>query len=158
MKQKENPADTKHIAIPAIENGTVIDHVPSRETFKIMKLLELNEFIHPITIALNLESKRIGKKGMIKINDRVLSEEEVNKVAILAPQATVNIIKDYKVREKILVRVPNLIEKIVKCSNPNCITNIEDVKTRFELVAENPLKLRCAYCERTIGRDDIKLN
>ena len=95
---------------------------------------------------------------MIKISNRLLSQEEVNKVAILAPQATVSIIKDYKVKDKIIVKVPKVVDKIVKCSNPNCITNSEDVKTRFSLVSESPFKIRCDYCERTMSRDDIRLN
>ena len=148
----------KEIKIPAIKEGSVIDHIPSRDTFKIMKLVDPQEYQHTISLALNLDSKRQGKKGVIKLSNRILTQEEVNKIAILAPKATVSIIKDYNVQKKIEVRVPKEIKKIVKCSNPNCITNLEDVKTRFTLENEEPLKLRCAYCERTMKRDDIKLN
>ncbi|MCX6709687.1 MAG: aspartate carbamoyltransferase regulatory subunit [Candidatus Woesearchaeota archaeon] len=144
--------------ISAIEEGTVIDHIPSRVTFKIMKLLDPQEYEHTITIGLNLESKKLGKKGVIKISNRFLTEEEFDKVAILAPEATVNIIKDYKVKEKIKVRLPKKIEKIMKCTNPNCITNNEEVKTKFVVVSESPLKIMCVYCERIIGREDIILN
>ena len=148
----------KEITIPAIKEGTVIDHIPSRETFKIIRLIDPQEFEHTISLALNLNSKKMGKKGVIKISNRFLTQEEVNKVAILAPQATVSIIKDYKVKEKIVVQVPDVVSKIVKCSNPNCITNLENVKTRFSLVSKEPFKMRCDYCERTMSRDDIKLN
>jgi aspartate carbamoyltransferase regulatory subunit len=148
----------KEIKIPAIKDGTVIDHIPSRVTFKIMRLLDPQEYEHTISLALNLKSKKIGKKGVIKISDRTLTKEEVDKVAILAPKATVSIIKDYKVKNKITIKVPDVMENIVKCSNPNCITNIEEVKTRFNLVSEDPFKIRCAYCERSMSRDDIKLN
>lgn len=151
-------AAKKEIVVPAIKEGTVIDHIPSRVTFKIMKLADPQEYEHVITVGLNLQSKKIGKKGVIKISDRFLTEEEVNKVAILAPQASVSIIKNYEVSKKIRVHVPQVIEKIVKCSNPNCITNVENVKTRFHLETENPLKIRCDYCERTMGREDIVLN
>ena len=155
-------AEIKHkagmeIKIPAIKDGTVIDHIPSRVTFKIIRLIDPQEFEHTISLALNLSSKKMGKKGVIKISNRFLTKEEVNKIAILAPQATVSIIKDYKVTEKIRIKVPKEINRIVKCSNPNCITNIEDVKTKFMIVTEEPLKIRCNYCERTMGRDDIKL-
>ncbi|MCK5138940.1 MAG: aspartate carbamoyltransferase regulatory subunit [Nanoarchaeota archaeon] len=149
---------TKEIKIPAIKNGTVIDHIPSRVTLKIIRLVDPQEFEHTISLALNLKSKKIGKKGVIKLSNRFLTKEEVSKVGILAPEATVSIIKDYKIKEKIHVKVSDMIEKIVKCSNPNCITNIEKVKTRFNIVTEHPLKIRCAYCERTMSRDDIKLN
>ena len=148
----------KEIKIPAIKDGSVIDHIPSRSTFKIMKLVDPQEYTHTISLALNLDSKRQGKKGVIKLTNRTLTAEEVSKIAILAPKATVSIIKDYKVEKKIEVKVPKEIKKIVKCSNPNCITNLEDVDTSFNLEEEEPLKLRCAYCERTMKRDDIKLN
>ena len=147
----------KEITIPAIKEGTVIDHIPSRVTFKIIRLIDPQEFEHTISLALNLDSKKMGKKGVIKISNRFLTKEEVNKIAILAPQATVSIIKDYKVTEKIRITVPKEINKIVKCSNPNCITNAEDVKTKFTMVQEDPLRIRCSYCERTMGRDDIRL-
>jgi len=147
----------KEIIVPAIENGTVIDHIPSRVTLKIMRLVNPREFEHTITLALNLESKKHGKKGVIKLTNRLLTQDEVNKVAILAPKATVSIIKDYKVHKKIRVDVPKVIENIVLCSNPNCVTNIEDVKTRFNLESDEPFSIRCEYCERTMTRDDIKL-
>lgn len=157
MKQPKHKAG-KEIRIPAIKDGTVIDHIPSRDTFKIIRLVDPQEFEHAISLALNLESKKMGKKGVIKISNRTLSKDEVNKVAILAPQATVSFINNYEVKKKIRVKVPDVIEKIVKCSNPNCITNVEDIKTRFILEKERPLKIRCVYCERTMSRDDIKLN
>lgn len=148
----------KEIKIPAIEKGTVIDHIPSRVTFKIIRLVDPQEFENTISLALNLDSKRLGKKGVIKMSNRFLSQEEVNKVAVLAPEATVSIIKNYRVSKKIEAKVPNHIERIVKCSNPNCITNHETVKTSFSLEEGEPLRIRCAYCERTMGRDDIRLN
>lgn len=157
MKQPKHKAG-KEIRIPAIKDGTVIDHIPSRDTFKIIRLVDPQEFEHAISLALNLESKKMGKKGVIKISNRTLSKDEVNKVAILAPQATVSFINNYEVKKKIRVKVPDVIEKIVKCSNPNCITNVEDIKTRFMLEKERPLKIRCVYCERIMSRDDIKLN
>ena len=161
----------KEIKIPAIKDGTVIDHIPSRQTFKIIRIIDPQEFEHAISLALNLDSKKLGKKGVIKISNRTLTEEEVSKIGILAPNATVSIIKNYQVKKKIVVKLPDVIEKIVKCSNPNCITNIEDVKTRFTflcdqtkhaskkmMVSNTPIKLRCDYCERTITREEIKLN
>jgi aspartate carbamoyltransferase regulatory subunit len=147
----------REITIPAIERGTVIDHIPSRETFRILRIIDPREFEHVLNLAINLESKHMGKKGLIKISHRVLTEEEVNKIAILAPNATVSIIEGYKVKEKSQVKIPDTVEKIVKCPNPNCITNNECVSTRFNLEVEEPLKMRCYYCERSIGREDVKL-
>lgn len=145
------------ISIPAIKDGTVIDHIPSRQTLRIFRILDPQEFEHTVSLALNLKSKRVDKKGVIKINDRNLTADEVNKIALLAPQATVNIIKDYKVIKKVHVTLPDCIEKIVKCANANCITNHEQVGTRFIVEDKASLRLRCSYCERTMRREDIKL-
>jgi len=150
--------EKKQIIVPAIKEGTVIDHIPSRVTLKIMKLVDPQEFEHVITLGLNLFSQKIGKKGVIKISNRFLTEEEIEKIAILAPQATVNIIKNFEIEKKIKVSLPKIIEKNIKCPNPNCITNVERVTTRFFLESEEPLKFKCHYCERSIGRDDIVLN
>ena len=147
----------KEIKIPAIKDGSVIDHIPSRDTFRIIRILDPQEFKHTINLALNLKSKKMGKKGVIKIDDRYLTEEEVNKIGILAPHATVSIIKNYKVKEKIRVEAPKQIKIIVQCSNPNCITNMEDVKTDFSILSQEPLKIFCKYCERSMGREDIEL-
>jgi aspartate carbamoyltransferase regulatory subunit len=147
----------KELKIPAIKEGSVIDHIPSRVTFKVMRILDLREFKHVISVALNLKSKTMGKKGIIKVGNRLLTEDEVNKIAILAPDATVNIIRDYNVKEKIKVKIPDVIEKVVKCSNPMCITNNEEVKTKFYVLKKEPLKVKCHYCERCMGSEDIEV-
>jgi len=148
----------KELKVPAIREGTVVDHIPSRATFKVIRILDLKDFEHVISVVLNLQSKSMGKKGIIKIGSRFLTEDEVNKIAVLAPNATVNIIKDYTVKEKIKVKIPDVIEKIIKCSNPQCITNNEkDSRTKFYIVEKEPLKIRCHYCERCMQREDIEL-
>lgn len=147
----------KELKVPAIKEGTVIDHIPSRDTFKVMRILDLKEFNHAISVALNLKSKALGKKGIIKVGNRFLTQDEVNKIAILAPHATVNIIKNYEVKEKIKVALPNEINNIVKCSNPNCITNNEKVKTSFQVVNKAPLQVICHHCERVMEASDITL-
>ena len=147
----------KELTIPAIKEGTAIDHIPSRVTFKVMRILDLKEFKHAISVALNLKSKTMGKKGIIKVGNRFLTQDEVNKIAILAPNATVNIIKDYKVKEKIKVDIPDTIHNIIKCSNPNCITNNEKVKTLFHVINKAPLQVLCHHCERVMEAKDITL-
>jgi aspartate carbamoyltransferase regulatory subunit len=147
----------KEIAIPAIKDGTVIDHVPSRMTFRVMRILNPQEFEHTINVALNLKSKKMGKKGIIKISNRTLTQDEVNKIALLAPKASVSIIKDYKVKNKIRIKLPKKVTGSVKCSNPKCITNAEAVTTHFKTLEEEPLRIQCYYCERIMGREDIKL-
>ena len=145
----------KELKIPAIKEGTVIDHLPSRDTFRIMRILNPQEFTHPISLALNLESKALGKKGMIKISKRSLTKKEVDKIAILAPSATVNIISGYKVKEKIKVKIPEGLTSIIKCTNPMCVTNKQPVKTRFKVQDKNELK--CQYCERVISANEAEI-
>ena len=147
----------RELKVPAIKEGTVIDHIPSRVTFKVMRILDLKEFKHTISVALNLKSKSMGKKGIIKVGSRFLTQDEVNKIAILAPQASVNIIKDYKVKEKIKVNIPDEIHNIIKCSNPKCITNNEKVKTSFSVINKSPLQVLCHHCERVMEAKDITL-
>jgi aspartate carbamoyltransferase regulatory subunit len=147
----------KELKISAIENGTVIDHIPADETFNVADILDLNGIENIISIATNLKSKTLGRKGIIKIGGKILSKEETDKIAIIAPTATINIIKNYKVVEKHKVKIPVRIDCIVKCFNPNCITNKDSVATKFTVIKENPLRLRCEYCERVMKREDIKL-
>ena len=147
----------KERKVPAIKDGTVIDHIPSRETFRIIRILNPQEFNHPISVTLNLDSKKMGKKGVIKIDNRFLSKNEVNKIALLAPNATVSIIKNFKIEEKITVKIPKELIGIIDCSNPQCITNKEQVNTTFKVIRENPLEVKCHYCERVYDKDDIEV-
>jgi len=149
--------EMKERKIPAIKEGTVIDHIPSRETFRIIRILDPQEFKHPISVTLNLDSNKIGKKGVIKIDNRFLTKDEVNKIAILAPNASVSIIKDYKIVEKIEVKTPKELVGIINCSNPACITNREKVSTTFKVIREDPLRVKCHYCERVFGKDELEI-
>ena len=110
-----------------------------------------------ISVAANLPSKQIGKKGIVKIEGKYLTQEEVNKIAIIAPHATVNIIENYGVKKKLKVSIPDEIIRVVKCSNPNCITNVEKIETRFSVLRKNPLKIKCHYCERDMNKEDIEI-
>lgn len=147
----------KELSVSAIREGTVIDHIPSKSTFKVLEILKLEEHREIISIATNLDSKKVGKKGIIKVGGRSLTKEEVDKIALIAPNATVNIIKDYEVRKKLRVSVPDELENIIKCSNPNCITNNEKTDTKFYVVKGFPIKVKCHYCERVMEKEDIKL-
>jgi aspartate carbamoyltransferase regulatory subunit len=147
----------KERKIPAIKDGTVIDHIPSRETFRIIRILDPQEFEHPISVNLNLYSKKTGKKGVIKIDNRFLTKNEVDKIAILAPKATVSIIKDYKIQKKIKVKLPKELKGIINCSNPVCVTNREEVRTTFKVVREDPLEVKCHYCEKVYAKDEIEI-
>jgi aspartate carbamoyltransferase regulatory subunit len=148
----------KELSVSAIKEGTVIDHIPSNATLKVVDILDLRGIRSIISIATNLASKEMGKKGIIKIGGKDLTKEEVDKIAVIAPDATVNIIKNYNVKQKIEVTVPSTIKKIIKCSNPNCITNNEkNVITKFYVLNKAPLTVRCHYCERNMNKEDISL-
>ena len=140
------------LQITAVNNGTVIDHIPSEKTMKIVDLLGLTASNDRVTVAFNIDSKRNGKKGIIKIADRTLSSSELKKIAILAEEATVNIIENYKVVEKKYTTLPEILVDIIECPNSKCISSIEPIKTKFEV--EEHDKLRCFYCERTINKKD----
>ena len=120
-------------------------------------ILDLEKHNGVVSIATNLQSKSIGLKGIIKVAGKSLTQEEVNKIAIVAPEATVNIIKGYDVKEKIKVKTPDVINNVVKCSNPVCITNNEQVATKFYVVKKDSLKIRCHYCERSMGKEDVEI-
>ncbi|UCC91505.1 MAG: aspartate carbamoyltransferase regulatory subunit [Candidatus Aenigmatarchaeota archaeon] len=147
----------KTLQITAISDGTVIDHISKDNTFKVADFLNLKDGGDVVTVGMNLESKRLGKKGLIKIGGRFLTKEEVNKIALIAPEANINIIKGYTVKNKFKVEIPDVINGIIKCANTNCITNKEFVRTKFYVLGKDPLKLRCHYCERVVGKEDIEL-
>ena len=147
----------RELKISAIDEGTVIDHIPTDATFKVVEILDLENHKGIVSIATNLQSKSIGKKGIVKVGGKSLTQDEVNKIAIVAPDATVNIIKKYDVKEKIKVKTPDVIDNVVKCSNPVCITNNEKIATKFYVVKKDPLKIKCHYCERNMGKEDIEI-
>ncbi len=141
----------KELVVSAIENGTVIDHIPAGEVYKVVKILNLDLNEDEVLIGTNLSSKKYGKKGIIKVKNKFFAETEVNKIALIAPNATLIVIKSYDVVEKRSLETPDTIRQIVKCINPNCITNIEDnIETCFKVVNKKPLELQCHYCEKTM--------
>lgn len=147
----------KQLIVNAIKNGTVIDHIPAKSLFKVISILGLQDINNQITFGTGLESKKLGSKAIIKIADRYFLDEEINKIALVAPQAKLNIIRDYEVIEKRVVEVPDHIQGIVKCVNPKCITNNEEVKTKFMVVTKNEVALKCHYCEKITDQDHIEI-
>ena len=134
--------------VSAIKDGTVIDHIPADKLFKVINILKLNEIDKTITFGTNFESKKLGKKAIIKLSDVFFKDSDINRIALVAPEAKLNIIKEYKVVEKKVVEVPSEINGIISCVNPKCITNHEKVSTRFEVVDKKQIKLRCHFCEK----------
>ncbi|MFC4666537.1 aspartate carbamoyltransferase regulatory subunit [Falsiporphyromonas endometrii] len=145
------------LLVAAIENGTVIDHIPTNKLFKVAAILGLEEMSSPITLGNNFPSIKQGKKGVIKISDRFFSEEELSRIAILAPNVRLNVIKNYEVVEKRAIAVPEEIIGLVKCPNPKCITNNEPMKTHFYVVDDKEEVIRCKYCGRKISPTQIEL-
>ncbi|MCC8132766.1 MAG: aspartate carbamoyltransferase regulatory subunit [Tannerellaceae bacterium] len=145
----------KELQVAALENGTAIDHIPPTQLFKVASLLELEEINNTITIANNLQSKKMGSKGMIKIADKFFEEDEINRIALIAPNVILNIIRDYEVVEKKPVVLPDEITGLVKCNNPKCITNNEPMATRFIVINKEKGTIKCRYCERKINKEEI---
>ena len=145
------------LLVAALQNGTVIDHIPTESLFKVVDLLGISKMKNSVTIGFNLDSKRCGKKGIIKVADVFLHEDTLNRIALVAPNAKINIIRDYKVVDKHRVTLLDDIYGIVKCNNPKCITNNEPMRTHFHVVDRDNVVLECHYCERTVEKDDIVL-
>jgi aspartate carbamoyltransferase regulatory subunit len=149
--------ERKQLSVSAIQNGTVIDHVPAKSLFKVIQILGLDHIENQITFGTNLESKKLGRKAIIKISGIYFEDEDINRIALVAPDAKLNIIKDYEVVEKKVVEVPDSIAGIAKCMNPKCITNFESVTTRFRVVSKKPVALKCHYCEKITAQDNIHI-
>lgn len=148
----------KELAVAALRQGTVIDHIPSAAVFKAVRILGLEQAPGAVTIGCNLSSAKLGKKGIIKVADTFFDSATLNRIALIAPSAVVNIIKDYEVVEKHPVALPDTIVGIVKCDNPKCITNNEPMHTKFDVVAREPRTvIRCRYCNHDIHGDQAKI-
>ena len=139
----------KELVVSALENGTVLDHIPAENVYKALDILNLKGVENQITIGINLASKLNGRKGIIKIADKFFEDEELNKLALIAPKATVNVIRDFKVVEKKKLVMPEEIHGIAKCRNPKCVTNHQPISTWFKTIEEgNEISLLCHYCEK----------
>ena len=149
--------DKKELQVAALENGTVIDHIPSEKLFTVVSLLGLEHMSNNITIGFNLQSKKLGKKGIIKIADTFFTDDEINRIAVVAPNVKLNIIRNYEVVEKRELTLPDELIGIVKCANPQCITNNEPMPTRFHVIDKDKCVIRCHYCEKEQERKDITL-
>lgn len=147
----------KERLVAAIENGTVIDHIPASKTYQVVNLLELQSLNTPVTIGNNFVSKKIGKKGIIKVSDKFFSDEEISRLSVVAPKIVLNIIKDYEVVEKKTVETPNELRGIVKCNNPMCITNNEPMLTVFHVVDKTHGLLKCHYCDKEQDINKVEL-
>jgi aspartate carbamoyltransferase regulatory subunit len=140
------------LRVKPIKNGTVIDHIAGGQALNVLKILGISGTTDAtVSVVMNVESKKLHKKDIVKVEDRELKEEEVNRIALIAPAATINIIRDYSVIEKRTVDLPDEIVGVVRCQNPSCISNTsEPIKSRMMIKAKNPVLLRCIYCEQPL--------
>ena len=136
----------QELQVAALENGTVIDHIPSERLFTVVSLLGLEHMSNNITIGFNLKSKKLGTKGIIKIADKFFCDEEINRIAVVAPNVKLNIIRDYEVVEKKEVRMPDELHGIN-----------EPMPTLFHVVDKDNCVIKCHYCEKEQTREDIEI-
>lgn len=147
----------KELLVSAIENGTVIDHIPSEKLFDVVNLLHLERMTTAVTVGYNLESAEMGTKSIIKIANRFFTEEELNQLAVVCPDVTLCTIRDYDIVEKRTVSLPDCLSGIVRCPNPKCITNNEPMPSRFRLIDRAQGILCCDYCNTRVSHDEVKI-
>lgn len=146
------------LKVSAINNGTVLDHIPSEQLFRVIDILRLNHSQNSITFGMNLDSKTLGSKAIIKISDRFFEDDEINRIALIAPNASMNIIRNFEVIEKRVLSIPETITGIARCMNPVCVTNHQEIETKFKTVEKDgTIELRCHYCEKTTELKDLKI-
>ncbi len=147
----------KKLQVSAIKDGTVIDHIPASNLFKVINILNLNKVETQMTFGSNFGSKKLGSKAIIKLSDVFFADNDINKIALVAPEAKLNIIRDYKVVEKKIVEVPESIKGIAKCMNPKCITNHEGIVTKFTVVSKKDVAIKCHYCEKITDAEHMEI-
>ncbi len=147
----------RELKVKPIKNGTVIDHINANKALKVLKILGLPSPGISVTLAMNVQSSQMGNKDIVKIEGRELASREVDEIALIAPQATINIVREYEIAGKSKVNLLDEISSILECSNPNCITNTDEpVSTHFTVLQKEPLILRCHYCERILDQTDVE--
>ncbi len=145
------------LRVSKIKEGTVIDHISGGHALDVIKILGITGRAGGIvTIAMNVPSKTVKAKDIVKVEGRKLASAEVDKIALVAPHATINIIRNYRVVEKQRVKLPKIIRGIVECANPSCISNSnEPVQSTFYVEREEPLLLKCHYCGYVMEKPDV---
>ena len=147
----------QELQVAALENGTVIDHIPSSKIFEVISLLHLENVSSSVTIGINLKSKKMGQKSILKISDRFFTDEELNQLSVVTPNVSLAIIRDFEVVEKNHVKMPEELIGIIKCDNHKCITNNEPMRTHFHVLDKENGILQCRYCNREVTLNNVKL-
>lgn len=147
----------KTLIVNKIKEGTVIDHIPAGRALAVLNILGIKgKEGYSVALVMNVESRKIGRKDIVKIEGKFLDERETNLITLIAPTATVNIIQDYEVVEKRKLKLPEVIKGLLKCPNTSCISNNDpEAYSKFRVVSSSPLKLKCEYCEIFISEDEV---
>jgi aspartate carbamoyltransferase regulatory subunit len=142
----------RELRVTPIKNGTVIDHIPAGMALKVLRILGIGDAVSStVTVAMHVPSRLMGWKDIVKVEDRELASREIDKIALIAPTASVNVIRNYNVAEKHRVALPDRAVGILKCGNPNCISNTkEPVESEFLVRSKNPLRVFCKFCDREL--------
>ena len=148
----------KQLKVDPIKNGTVIDHISAGKALKVIELLKLGRSEKELMLGMNLTSNKMGKKDVVKIENRTITEHEADSIALLSPSASIIIIENYEVIKKFSPELPKSIKNYIVCPNPNCITNAENIHTNFDLANKEPIEVRCAYCEKKYSIDNVKFS
>jgi aspartate carbamoyltransferase regulatory subunit len=140
----------KDFRVTPIRNGTVIDHIDCGQALKVLRIIGVTGDVQStVSVLMHVPSKVDGWKDVVKVEDRELDPQQVDKISLISPKATINIIRDFNVAEKHQVKMPEIVKGIIKCGNPNCITNkCEPVDPEFVVESQRPVVLRCLYCDR----------
>jgi len=147
-RQKKQVAKLRH--------GTVIDHLDPGMALKALEMIGVPKHGAAL-IGVNLASAKAGRKDILKLENIQLSDEQIDNLAVLGPSATVCYIREYEIVKKVRVKLPEVLEGILRCPNPNCITNHDRLTTSFDVERTSPTQVRCTFCERLISEDDIVL-
>ena len=147
----------KELLVSAIENGTVIDHIPTKKTFQVANLLHLQDMDTPVTIGYNYKSGVMGCKGIIKVSDKFFTDDEINRLSVVAPNIVLNTIRNYEVVEKRRVETPDELRGIIKCNNPKCITNNEPMETIINVIDKKLGIVKCHYCDKEQNMENVEL-
>lgn len=146
----------KYLAVSPLENGTVIDHIPAGRSLKLLGLLKLPDG-EKIMLGINFTSYKLGAKDIIKVDNKIFNQEELNKIALIAPRVTINVIRKSKVARKYNLVLPKVLNGVLNCPNPKCVANLEPetLESKFYLVSEKPLIVQCHYCEREFREQEV---
>lgn len=150
-------SDASQLLVRRIKDGTVIDHIEAGKALVVLRVIDITgKDGNVITVAMNVPSNKHIKKDIVKIENRFLMKYETDKLALIAPRATINIIKDYKLVEKRKIQLPDSIVGIFRCPNLKCISNSEeDIRSTLDIVDKQNIILECRYCARTLTINDL---